>query len=62
MEGDILTEEIIREQNNKTNILYRYLDSSVYRILFAMLTFMGFVTLFVLANVVVCFFVIFIKG
>lgn len=62
MEENTFPEEIIQEQQNKTDILYKYLDLSVYRILFAMFTFMGFVSLFVLANIIICMFVIFIKG
>lgn len=55
-------EEIVQEQNNKTNILYKCLDFSVYRIMFVMLTFMGFVSLVVLVNIIICIIVIYLKG
>ncbi|KAI5191504.1 hypothetical protein NEMIN01_1530 [Nematocida minor] len=54
--------EIIEEQNAKTNILYDLLDSSLHRILLIIFTFIGFVTLFVLANILICILVIYIKG
>ncbi|EIJ88231.1 hypothetical protein NEPAR06_0318 [Nematocida parisii] len=62
MNETALPVEILQEQRAKSTILQNCLESSVNKLLLVIFSFMLFAAVFVLANIIVCSIVIFIKN